>query len=254
MARRLMLTAVVLVLLLGAGASRAGDRNPTASQCDPTKQGCFQLQSTIAFTSTRDDPGGNPQLAAEVYLMNTTATGGPDATSTHRLTNNGFGDSFAALSPDGKKIVFDSNRLTAGTVIDGITYNTISDLFLMNTDGSEQALLTRGSSATWSPDSKNIAFHGSASYYVSGGSVSGIPIRTDPGSAMSDSDIFVVNVDDLVEGVEPPRNITNTPDQIEDDVDWSSSPTAAPDGQTIVFTSHPTSDAANPSNQAEIYV
>ena len=70
----------------------------------------------------------------------------------------------------GKRIVFESNRI-------GITEPNLPptdrcatcsnqhvfDLFVMNPDGSEQVHLTRGSSATWSPDSKNIAFHASAS-------------------------------------------------------------------------------------------
>jgi TolB protein len=218
-----------------------------ASSAPPvTAAGDFHLQSTIAFSSTRDHVTDNPALAppllgAEVYLLN------PDGTNPRRLTNNLFGDGFATLSPSGKKIVFDSDRLTAGTACDGITAYNIDDLFLMNTDGSEQTLLTRGSSATWAPDSKNIAFHASASYYASGGLVSDCPIRTDPGSATSDSDIFVANVDDLLGGVAQPTNITNSPDMIDDDPDRSS------DGQKIVFTSHPVTDLPNPSNQAELY-
>jgi hypothetical protein len=43
----------------------------------------------------------------------------------------------------------------------------------MNTDGTEQMLLIRGSSATWYLDSKNIAFHASASGH-------GLPIKPDP--------------------------------------------------------------------------
>ena len=247
MSKKLITRAAVLLLALsfasvgaGAHATRPGLGTPPVGPCDPTS--CI---STIVFTSTRDAPPGTPTpllTAAEIYLMN------PDGTNPRRLTNNAYGDAFPTLSPDGKKIVFDSNRLTAGTVINGITYNNISDLFLMNTDGSEQTLLTRGSSATWSPDSKNVAFHASASYYASGGLVSGYPIRQDPGSATSDSDIFVANVDDLLAGVEQPTNITNSPDMIDDDADWS------PDGQKIVFTSHPVTDAPNPSNQAELYV
>jgi Tol biopolymer transport system component len=154
------------------------------------------------------------------------------------------------LSPDGKKIVFDTNRLTAGTVCDGVIYNNVSDLFLMNSDGTEQTLLTRGSSATWSPDSTTIAFHASASYHASGGLISGCPIRRGPGapgSATSDSDIFTVNADDLLTGAEQPTNITNSPDMIDDDPDWS------PNGQRIVFTSHPVTDSPDPSNQAEIF-
>jgi TolB protein len=175
-------------------------------------------------------------------------------TNPRRLTENVDGDGFPNLSPDGKKIAFDSNRLTAGTVCDGVTYNNIDDLFLMNTDGTEQTLLTRGSSVTWSPDSKHIAFHASASYYASGGLVTGCPIKTDPGAATTDNDIFVVNVDDLLAGVEQPRNITNSPDWIDDDPDWSTSPTTASDGQTIVFTRHPVGDDPRLSNHAELYL
>jgi TolB protein len=193
----------------------------------------FHLESTIAFSSTRD---GN----LEIYLM------APDGTNQRRVTDHPGGDAFAALSPDGKKIVFDSNRNRAPTE----PLNT-SDLFVMNTDGSEQTPLTRGSSASWSPDSKWIAFHASASG-------TGTPIRTDPGSATTDSDIFVANLDDLLAGVEPARNLTRgwtEPDgqrsRIADDADWS------PDGQRIAFTAHDADD--NPpvppflSNSAEIY-
>jgi TolB protein len=213
-----------------AGTGPTSTNAQVAGACDPANPPCFGLASTIAFTSTRDDPTGIPLLAAEIYLMN------PDGTNPRRLTHNTDGDGFPTLSPDGKKIVFDSNRNRA----DGEPVNT-SDLFLMNTDGSEQTLLTRGSSATWSPDGKTIAFHASASG-------TGTPIRTDPGSATTDSDIFVANVDDLLAGVAQPRNITNSPDKIDDDADWS------PDGHSIVFTSHTVTDDPRLSNTAEIYL
>src|SRR6266536_2984362 len=234
----------------GAHAPRLGLAAPPVGPCDPTITSCV---STIAFSSTRDhvSEGLTPLLlGAEVYLaevMNPD-TQTPTMTNLRRLTDNVYGDAFANLSPDGKKIVFDSNRLTAGTVCDGVTYYNISDLFLMNTDGTEQTLLTRGSSVTWSPDSKNVAFHASASYSASGGLVTGCPIRTDPGSATTDSDIFVANVDDLLARLEQPTNITNSPDWIDDDPDWS------PDGQKIVFTSHPVTDDRQRSNQAELYL
>lgn len=196
----------------------------------PTSQ--FELVSTIAFTSARDDPTNPfPILGAgEIYLMN------PDGTNLRRLTENTVGDFFPGLSPDGKKIVFDSSRLRLPT-----DPRNTSDLFVMDTDGKEQTFLIRGSSATWSPDSKNIAFHASASGM-------GLPIKTDPGAATSDSDIFVANVDDLLAGVAGPQNITNSPDAIDDDADWS------PDGTKIAFTSHPTSDDPINSSHAEIYV
>jgi Tol biopolymer transport system component len=172
------------------------------------------------------------------------------------LTNNADADGFAALSPDGKKIVFDSNRnrpapgslpcpVAPGGTADPSFF--VSDLFLMETDGSGQTPLRRASSATWSRDSENIAFHASAS----GG---GCPSRSDPGAAPTDSDIFVANVDDL--GLEAPTNITNTGDKIDDDADWS------PIDQKIVYTAHDVGDdivnPANPqgaaSNSAELYL
>jgi TolB protein len=190
----------------------------------------WSLVSTIAFSSTRDDPTGVPQLAAEIYLMNA------DGTNQRRLTENTDGDGFPALSPDGKKIVFDGNRLR----VEGEPLNT-SDLFVMNTDGTEQTQLTRGSSAGWSPDGKSIAFHASASG-------TGQPIKPDPGAATFDSDIFVANLDDLLEGVGERKNLTNSPEAIDDDPDWS------PNGEQIAFVSHAATDNHLNSITAEIYV
>jgi TolB protein len=200
------------------------------------------LASTIAFSSTRDNPTGNPLLAAEIYLIN------PDGTNPRRLTENVHGDAFPALSPDGKKIVFDSNRFTAGTVCDGVPRFNIDELFLMKADGVGQEFLTRGATASWSPNGKLIAFHASASYYASGGLETECPTLPFPGAAASDSDIFVVNVGDLLSGVLP-TNITNSPSKIDDDADWS------PDGQKLVFTNRDVTDPdQNNAVSAEIYV
>jgi TolB protein len=210
--------------LLGAWATwNRGEMQPT-------------LRSTIAFVSTRHDPAADPTvnperalLAAEIYLMN------EDGTNPRRLTQNAHYDGFPALSPDGRRIVFDSNRLRA----EG-PFNT-SDLFVMNTDGTGQTALIRGSSATWSPDSKMIAFHASASG-------KGQPIKPDPGAATTDNDIFVLNVDEFLKNGAKPKSITNSPAAIDDDPDWS------PKGQKIVFTSHGVTDNPTNSATAEIYV
>jgi Tol biopolymer transport system component len=214
----------------------------------------FKLVSKIVTGSTRDNPSPNPLDAFftnEIYLINPD----PDDLNPQRLTDNAYGDAFPMLSPDGKKIVFDSNRLTADPA-DSLTWN-ISDLFVMDADGTNQTLLTRGSSATWSPDSKFIAFHASASYYESGGTAETVlPIRLlDAGAPTADSDLFVANVDDLAAAqdvltrTQLATNITNTPDLIEADADWSASTTTAPNG-LIAFARHPVGF----SNQADIYV
>jgi TolB protein len=240
MAQRLFRTVVFVMLtiaLLGPSPSRADDPS--------------ERRPTIAFGSTRDFPSGTPfAVAIEIYLMNPTAD--PTRQDVRRLTHNTDGDLFANPSPDGKKIVFDSNRGRTPTE----PVNT-SDLFLMKMDGSDQTFLTRGSSASWSPDSQQVAFHASASG-------TGVPMKNDPGAATSDSDIFVINVgdclDDAVACQNPTgsikRNLTNNnatcddgaPYDVEDDVDWS------PDGKQIVFTSHLCNDIGDDSETAEIYV
>jgi TolB protein len=250
--------AVVLMFPSSGVTAHAAGLVPGAipvGPCDTTS-----CASTFAFASTRDhvkflqaadgtwtpwlDPPDlaaavltykRPLLGSEIYLTN------PDLTNPRRLTDNTSFDGFPALSPDGKKIVFDSTRLTGCATCEFPWTLNRSDLFLMNTDGTEQTFLTHGSSATWSPDSKNIAFHASASG-------SGTPLRTDPGSATSDSDIFVANVDDLLAGVEQPRKLTNSPGIIDEDADWS------PDGKTIAYTRHADTDDPVFSNTAEIYL
>jgi TolB protein len=213
--------AAVLVAAASGSPSSFGARNGGAD---------LQLVPRIAFTSTRDhvNSGLTPALlGGELYLTEyATDDEGRlvDLTTAERLTDNDSFDGFGTLSPDGKKLVFDSTRDTGSL--------NRSDLFLMmmHADGSrdpELKLVPGGTSASWSPDSKHIVFHASASG-------TGTPRLPIPGSATADSDLFVANVDDLLAGVAVPRNLTkNGADLIEDDADWS------PDGEKIVYVRHP---------------
>jgi TolB protein len=184
----------------------------------------------ISWATTRDDATSNPLLAGEIYMMNT------DLTDVRRITFiDNASNYFPVLSPTGKRMVIDSNRLRGSGPI-----NT-SDLFLMNPDGSDQVHIVRGSSATWSPDGHRIAFHASASGI-------GLPIRVDPGSATSDSDIFVLSVDEFLQGMAAAIDLTNSPDYNDDDPDWS------PDGSRLLFTRHGVNDPHGDSFTAEIHV
>ena len=86
-----------------------------------------------------------------------------------------------------------------------------------------------------------IAFHASASG-------AGLPVNQFPGSATTDSDIFVVNVRHLLKHGAAPRNITaNRTDTVDDDPSWS------PDGKRIAFTSY-ASDPSTTLTNAQIFV
>jgi TolB protein len=221
-----------LVALCGGAVLLAAASSSPSSFSARNGAADFQLEPRIAFGSTRDHAFVPVLRGSEVYLTDyvTDSDGRLESlTDPLRLTDNEAYDGFPSLSPDGKKIVFDSTRLTGcpecpypGTI-------DRSDLFVMNTDGTDQTFLIRGSSASWSPDSRQIAFHASAS---------GTGEPRNPGlvgSSTTDSDIFVANVDDLLADAEyRPTNITNNGDtKIEDDVDWS------PDGEKIVYVRHP---------------
>ncbi len=63
-------------------------------------------------------------------------------------------------SPDGKKILFDSDAPVEGRP-PSFYFNP--DLWVMTSDGTERAYLDHGVSGTWSSDSKYVAYHASAS-------------------------------------------------------------------------------------------
>lgn len=133
------------------------------------------LNYDIAFTSLRD---GN----AEIYAMNA------DGSSQTRLTNNKYGDWFPKWSPDGQRIAFfseeelyvmnkdGSNRMkiTTGITIDDghpwlawskdgtkiltqvRTNSNITQIYRVNSDGSDQRFLIEGYYPNWISNDKII--------------------------------------------------------------------------------------------------
>lgn len=99
----------------------------------------------IAFHSNRDSPPG-PDIDSEyeIYVMQA------DGSHVRRLTHNQAADLHPDWSPDGKRLLFTSDR------------SGHSEIYAMRTDGSEVHQLTKdrktAARAAWSPDGKRIAF------------------------------------------------------------------------------------------------
>lgn len=125
-------SALAVLLLMSIVSIVSFNSMPSASATFPGTNG------KIAFTSDRDDGD------YEIYVMDA------DGSEQIRLTQSAGFDFQASWSPDGTKIVFESER-------DGNR-----EIYVMNADGSEQINLTQNpngdSGAAWSPDGKKIAF------------------------------------------------------------------------------------------------
>lgn len=237
-----MTTHAMLVALLALGAAAPGWAQEP--ECEPGNE----LKTIIAVYSNRHDTVGFPFLTWDIFLMDPEQRDASGMMTVWRHLPGPGGDWAPAVSADKKgRIVFDSNRNRPP----GAPLNT-SWLFLMEADGVDPRPLARGSSASWSGNSKSISFHASASG-------AGVPLNPNPGAPTSDSVIFVGKVKDLLEGAAP-EQITHpraddpeTPDldeaQVDDDSDWS------PAGDKIAFIrkNRTNSDINNPTS-AEIYV
>ena len=193
MKRLVLWLAVVIGVAFPSGCAPddvSGVPGISASRTDPAVLGRLIIFSTLEF-------GGNSQLAAMQ----------PDGSDRRRLTNDDHQYLDAAISPDGRRVVYE--RFTPDYQPEGV--------FLMNADGSGQTLLVHRSSVfdgepAWSPDGTHIAF----TSYVDG-----------PFGAFGR--IFIINVDGT--GL---RQLT--PDVDPNAFEFDGGASWSPDGKRIVFT------------------
>lgn len=197
----------------------------------------------IAF---RENTGASLDTA-EIMVMNA------DGTNVRRLTNDAFQDDRPTWSPDGQRIVFRSRRAS------------VSDLFVINTDGTGQTQLTTGGGSELAPSftrSNQVLFvqdqagvqricrinaDGTGFTALTDGPSDGSPNASPDGTkivytsrdAGANSEIFVMNAD----GTGQTRLTTSTDIHIK--------PVWSPDGRRIVFAA---SVLIGGRNNTDIYV
>jgi TolB protein len=153
-ARRLLITTLFTLLTLGAAAPAAANFPGSNGQ--------------IAFQ--RFDADGYWQI----WVAN------PDLTHQRQITDGAFGSGFAAWSPDGSRIAFQSDR-SDPDITDGFE---IQDVFTMRPDGSDVRKLTDSlgfsGHPSYSPDGRWIVFDADRANYPA---AMGIYIIPSDGSA-----------------------------------------------------------------------
>lgn len=104
------------------------------------------LQGVIAYDTQP------PGTVWDIWIMNA------DGSNARALTTGPAADMAPAISPDGTRIVFESNR----TNLAGTTFGTVFHIWVMDIDGSNLRPVTATASndfrPAWSPDSQFITF------------------------------------------------------------------------------------------------
>ena len=215
-----------MLLGLGLGVAMAG----VVALAGAAHQADAAAPEKIVFVSERTTGKGvnNPTGDAEIFRMN------PNGTGVRQLTfNQGF-DNRPHLSPDGQKILYQSQGAQPSNP------EADQELYVMNaSDGSGHKNLTDNGAALdernarFSPDGTKIAYNSEGEQ------------ATNP---EADQELYVMDSDGS-----NPKNLSNNGADVHDESPNFSAPSFSPDGTKVAYTSFG-EQPSNPEGDREIYV